>query len=90
MMRPASFVLAAFLMAFSSYAAAHHGPQDTKARPAEINRDAPSFRLTAQDGRRVALSDFRGNVVLLSFIYTTCIDLCPFVPASMGQVQVSP
>jgi len=86
MMRLIPFVLAAFLITFSSYAAAHHGPGDAKARPAEINRDAPPFRLTAQDGRRVALSDFRGNIVLLSFIYTTCIDLCPFVTADMMSV----
>jgi len=86
MMRLIPFVFAAFLMALSSYAFAHQGPGDTKARLAEITRDAPPFRLTAQDGRRVALSDFHGNVVLLSFIYTTCIDLCPFVTADMMSI----
>lgn len=35
------------------------------------------FRLTDQDGRRVALSDFRGQVVALTFLYTTCEDTCP-------------
>jgi cytochrome oxidase Cu insertion factor (SCO1/SenC/PrrC family) len=36
-----------------------------------------SFTLTAHDGTRRALSDFRGKVVLLYFGYTQCPDVCP-------------
>lgn len=86
MMRLIPFFSAAFLMLHLSYAFAHQSPSDDKARPVEISRDAPPFRLTAEDGRRVTLSEFRGNVVLLSFIYTTCIDLCPFVTADMISI----
>jgi protein SCO1 len=35
------------------------------------------FRLRDQDGRTVRLSDFRGRVVVLTFLYTTCRDTCP-------------
>jgi protein SCO1/2 len=35
------------------------------------------FRLRDQDGRDVALSDYRGRVVILTFLYTTCRDTCP-------------
>jgi protein SCO1/2 len=43
-------------------------------RPAIPPQD---FRLRDQDGRRVSLSDFRGRVVVLTFMYTTCRDTCP-------------
>ena len=35
------------------------------------------FALSDQDGRRVALRDLRGRVVVLTFLYTTCRDTCP-------------
>jgi protein SCO1/2 len=43
-------------------------------RPAIPPQD---FTLRDQDGRRVALSDFRGQVVVLTFMYSTCQDTCP-------------
>jgi len=41
------------------------------------------FALTDQDGRRVALSDFRGQVVALTFLYTTCEDTCPLTTSQI-------
>lgn len=38
---------------------------------------APGFELTAVDGRALALEDLRGKVVVLSFAFTTCTDICP-------------
>ncbi|TIC81238.1 SCO family protein [Crenobacter intestini] len=35
------------------------------------------FALLADDGQRVALSDYRGKVVALFFGYTHCPDVCP-------------
>ena len=35
------------------------------------------FRLRDQDGKAVSLSQFRGQVVVLTFMYTTCKDTCP-------------
>ncbi len=37
----------------------------------------PRFTLRDQDGRQVALADFRGKVVVVAFLYTTCQDTCP-------------
>jgi protein SCO1 len=48
---------------------------------------APSFALTAQDGKRVALADLRGKVVAIAFIYTGCPDICPLLTQKMAQVQ---
>ena len=38
--------------------------------------EAPGFTLTDQDGLEVELSDFRGKVVVMDFIYTRCPDIC--------------
>jgi protein SCO1 len=37
---------------------------------------APPFTLTDQQGRRVSLSDYRGQVVLLTFLYSRCGATC--------------
>ena len=48
---------------------------------------APDFALTSQDGARVSLADFRGKVVAVAFIFTSCADACPLLTAKMAQVQ---
>jgi protein SCO1/2 len=48
---------------------------------------APEFELTSQDGAAVALRDFRGRVVAVAFIYTSCPDVCPLLTEKMAQVQ---
>lgn len=35
------------------------------------------FRLADQDGKPAALADYRGQVVVLTFMYSTCKDTCP-------------
>jgi protein SCO1 len=48
---------------------------------------APEFALTSQDGVRVKLSDFRGKVVAVTFIYTLCTSTCPVLTPLMSRVQ---
>jgi protein SCO1/2 len=43
------------------------------------------FALLDPDGRRVALSDFRGKLVLLYFGFATCPDVCPTDLAAIAQ-----
>jgi cytochrome oxidase Cu insertion factor (SCO1/SenC/PrrC family) len=40
---------------------------------------APGFPLTDQSGRTMALSGFRGKVVVLQFMDPHCTDICPIV-----------
>ena len=40
---------------------------------------AADFSLTDQDGRLVKLSQYRGQVVVLTFIHSQCHDACPFM-----------
>jgi protein SCO1 len=35
----------------------------------------------------VSLSDFRGKVLAVTFIFTSCADTCPLLTAKMAQVQ---
>jgi protein SCO1/2 len=51
---------------------------------------APDFRLTDQNGQVVSLTDLRGRVVVLTFLYTHCPDECPLIAeklhATAGQM----
>lgn len=47
---------------------------------------APDFALVDQAGRPVSLSDLRGRVVVLTFFYAHCPDICPPLLARLRQV----
>jgi protein SCO1 len=44
----------------------------------------PDFALRDQNGRRVALSAQRGKLVLLTFLYTHCPDVCPLTAQNLN------
>ena len=68
---------------------------------AACGADAPKFRstditgadfgkalaLTGHDGKPRSLADFRGKLVVLSFGYTHCPDVCPTTLADMASVM---
>lgn len=45
---------------------------------------APDFTLRDQSGRAVRLSAERGKVVMITFLYTHCPDLCPLTAAHIN------
>ena len=47
---------------------------------------APNFRLTDQFRRSVSLSQLRGRVVILTFFYTRCTDICPLTAEKLRDV----
>ena len=51
----------------------------------EISGEAPDFRLTDQNGSYASLSDFRGKVVVLTFMDSQCKDTCPITGAHFRQ-----
>lgn len=63
--------------------------------PADRLRSAlamPAFTLTNQDGQAVSLGDFKGRVVLVTAVYSTCTTTCPMMMTKVRKVldQLSP
>ncbi len=48
---------------------------------------AADFRLTDQFGKQVALSQFKGKPVVLTFLYTSCPDQCPLTAEKLHTVM---
>ncbi len=58
----------------------------------EIGREAvretvPNFTLVNQDGKRFQFASARGKLVLVTFIFTTCPDVCPLLTAKFATIQ---
>ncbi len=69
---------------------AHHPGAGSKAHELErrdVNMPIPDFSLTDQKGEPFEFKTLRGRIVLLTFVYTTCPDVCPLVTVSMRSVQ---
>jgi protein SCO1/2 len=49
----------------------------------------PETKLTDQDGRSIALTDFKGSAVAVTFIYTRCplAQFCPLIDRRFAEVQ---
>ena len=48
---------------------------------------APDFALRDTQGSTVRLSDYRGRVVLLAFVFTSCPGVCPLISRQMSALQ---
>jgi len=53
----------------------------------DADEPALAFSLTDQNGRRVALADFRGKVAIVTFLFTNCTDVCPVLPQMLNRVD---
>jgi protein SCO1/2 len=77
-----SLVLLAVLLAACS-------PEAPKFRSTDITGAdfGKELALTGHDGKPRSLADFRGKVVVLSFGFTHCPDICPTMLADMAAVM---
>jgi|SRR5918992_4928579 protein SCO1/2 len=71
--------------------ASPHIPIPPKA-PSEIGRRVvkkavPDFTLIDQDSKPFRFSSARGKLVLATFIFTTCPDVCPLLTAKLAAIQ---
>jgi protein SCO1 len=82
-MRAAPVMLAA-LLAGSTPTLAPPAP-DRSGLP--VIGEAPRFALRAQDGSDVALEQFHGKVVAVTFIFASCSATCPILTAKMAAIQ---
>jgi protein SCO1/2 len=70
---------------------AHSNP--SPASPTSLHTPAPGegvpdFSFTDQDGKRISLNQYRGKVLLVTFIYTRCPfpDFCPRVSTNFAEI----
>lgn len=63
------------------------GPDSFKGTVLSANNAAPDFLLTDQFGEPASLADFRGKVVLLTFLYTGCPDVCPVAANHLREAR---
>jgi protein SCO1/2 len=52
-----------------------------------MEKPAPDFILQDADGRIHRMTDFRGKVLVLNFIYTHCPDTCPLHAEKIAEIQ---
>jgi protein SCO1/2 len=87
---------AALIMALAAFATlaslllmlSRDAPQHTSLEPPLPKiAPAPEFALTSQDEAQVTLADFRGKVVVVTFIFTMCTATCPVLTPMMSFVQ---
>jgi protein SCO1 len=50
-------------------------------------RAAPPLRLKDIDGHTVDIRDFRGDPVLVTFVYSHCPDVCPLIMSNLRRVR---
>lgn len=50
-------------------------------------KPAPNFKLTDQTGKAVQLSDFKGKVVVMDWIFTRCSDVCVMQTKRFKKLQ---
>jgi protein SCO1/2 len=58
-------------------------------KPLAVGATVPDFRLTDQKRRQVTLSELRGKVVAINFVYTSCAlpDFCLRIASHFGMLQ---
>ena len=53
----------------------------------ESSTPAPSFTLVDQSGKSFHFNPVAGKIVLITFVYTTCPDVCPLFTAKLASMQ---
>jgi protein SCO1/2 len=52
-----------------------------------VNKTVPDFKLTDQNGKPFQFNGTRGKIVLVTFIFTTCPDVCPLLTAKLAGIK---
>jgi len=68
--------------------AADNGAAPPSSAEPQPGAAVPDFRLTNQDGKRIAFHDYRGRALVVTFIYTRCPlpDYCPLVTNNFAGI----
>jgi protein SCO1 len=81
--------VAALVLGVSAPVLAHFPipPKKTDRGREASQTPAPDFALTDQDGRPFRFVKARGKVVVTTFVFTTCPDVCPLLSAKFAGIQ---
>lgn len=82
-----AILLAGLLVLTGAPVSAHQAVDAYRHERLEVDEPAPVFSLINQHGKRVALADFRGKVVIVTFLFTQCTDVCPLLPQMLARVD---
>ena len=83
---PALSVLA-WMVAVITLASACSQPAVFQGTELEAADPAPSFQFRDQFGNSVSSDDFAGKVVVLTFLYTNCPDICPIITETLRRAH---
>lgn len=83
---PVALALTVVIAGASEASQTHAGPKGPTLRQRTMAR-APDMVLMDQDGLSVRLAALQGRPVILTFIYTSCPDVCPLITADMVRIQ---
>lgn len=84
----AAFALIAVLLPTVSPAHIPLPPRDaTDIGRRVVDKPVANFKLTDQDGKSFDWSAARGKIVLVTFVFTTCPDVCPLFTANFASIQ---
>lgn len=64
-------------------------PSLPKMAPLPDYGEVPAFSLTERSGRTVQLSDLKGKVWVVDFVFTTCPGPCPMMTSQMKRLQTA-
>lgn len=79
------FLAAASGWGLFAYYYAKHGPVTYYGKV--YQRHAPEFSLVGHNGNRIGLDDLRNKIVLISWGYTNCPDVCPMTLSKLSKVM---
>jgi protein SCO1 len=82
-------IIAGLMLLMAAMAVSHYWLRPLASKPPPLpvlDTLGGEFTIPSTVGRDVSLSDFRGQIVLMTFGYTTCPTVCPTVLAKMRAV----
>lgn len=62
-------------------------PKKTEIGRQEVHTPVSDFTLTDQENRRFQFATTRGKPILVTFIFTSCPDVCPLFTAKLAAIQ---
>ncbi len=93
--RPLTAALAVVALALVAWTLLGHGPISFGAAAPTLQgtllqgQPAPALSLTDQTGAPVSLAALRGQVVTVSFLYTSCPDVCPVTASKLAAAYAA-